>query len=212
MANSDSLNRWQKGDGFSASHLNEVIDLIQGDGDFTSARGVDGKGLSIYTSNGTVIGKPAGLLTGRKFIGKIVNTGPSNEADFTDFRYYVKAQYLQRTGTVSVIPVIADDKSIYGKTSTPLNASTPAYINVTTAFNLAEFINGTHYLQYGQMVWCYEIRERPYDQTGANNKQAMYRWVFYTPDIGNPQYQAQVLTGVAQNQRGWRFPTAHSYL
>ena len=196
---SNSLTNWKSGDTITAVHLQEVVQYLKKTSPVTPA----GRRPYETGAGGTIIGDTSSGWTGRWFWAKIAATGPNGEVDFITPRYWVTAEYLYRTGDESLSPNFQDDESAF---SSSANGN---YVKTITAYNTAEFLNNSHVLPAGFVVQVHQYIERG-SQGDVTN--AVERWLFYTTDVGQPQYQAQVLTGVAQNQRGWRFPTAHSYL
>jgi hypothetical protein len=202
----NSLNRWQKGDAFKAAHLNEPVDYLKDQGRISIAGNLTGPVGSVYTSNGTIIKLPRPKREVRWFWGKVI-TAPVG-SDYTDARYYIEPQYLASTQDMTVNVSFVKDLSICGMVDTKGTKSSEAtYITSTTATNIAEVKDGTHNIPYGSYVYVWEIRERASDKSDSI---AVFRWVFDCPDVGRGQYQGMGLDTVAQNQRGWRYRTAHS--
>lgn len=84
---------WQKGDRFSASHLNESVEVAR------RLSSLGGNGC-IVTSNpqGTTITVPSPENGGLRY-GVLQNTGPNGEPDFTDSAYWVQEGSIDASGT-----------------------------------------------------------------------------------------------------------------
>lgn len=204
MSSSD-LTEWTKGNAVTASHLNEVVHYLKRNGEIQVVGGTLSRG-----NGATIIGNGESNFSGRWFWGKVVATGVNNEVDYTSCLYFVTCEFMNPTGDETIIPSLKDDVSVYGLqsyASSPSQSTAPSYINTITAANMAEYQDNTHSLKYGSIVQVFEVFERAYLDSPT---QGISRWVFYTPDVGRPQYQWQVLTGVSQNSRGWAPVKAHS--
>lgn len=204
--NVNELQNWQRGDRFDAPHLDQTVRYLQSRGDLTA-----GPGMGVYAGGGAqIISNLTAQYRRRWFWGTVNGTGPQgDESDYTTQQYWIKAQYLAPTGDASAVPDLQSDTSAYGQR----DDDDTKYVAVVTATNMAEQAEGTHHLQHGQVVLCweeYETGEAAAGDEGSADAAAVNRWVFYCPDIGRGLYQYMVLQVTAQNQRGWDFTRAGS--
>lgn len=155
---SGSLTPWKKGDVFSAAHLQQAVDAI-------SAMRTGGQ-----SGNGGNVEIPQKL-----FIGRLTNTGPAAEGNFTDERYWVKLQAIP--GNTSGVSGSTDVAVTLADFSAGNDADGRALLNTTVcATNLCETKGHTHCLDdtgstTGLLVTLWQEIDR--DQTAPR-----VRWVF----------------------------------
>jgi len=155
------LTEWNRGDRFSAAHLNETVNAI--------------RELRISTG----VGGAADAFTLRPHIGLLTDAGPNDEDNFTDERYWVKIQRAEpntadTSGEIDAVVELADQKILVG---TEFNV--PASI-IVCATNLAEARTHSHALRDGDdtglavIVWA---------MVDSDEESPRCRWVFNLTNV-----------------------------
>lgn len=129
-----------------------------------------------------------------RFWGKIVSSGPANEADYGDSRYWFKLAQLTTTGTAGTEP----------NTWTVPATTNAEYVHATLE-DIASKRSGSRILKVDDIVEVFMSADINHDT----------QKVRYFCDSGGggsvpmPQYQYQFLGSPAQNSIGYMFIPAH---
>lgn len=176
---------------------NRIIDAVNALQGFSV-----GPGLNL---NGNVISAAGGPLGRLPFIAAVIkDTGPTgSEDDYTDCRYWVQVQ--QNTGSYIDTAELTLEDAVSPDNSSGSNSY------IFTAYNLSEYISGTHGFGVGTPVVLIPVFIDNQDDTNGGLYNPGYRWVVAgasSDSKGDEQFQNH--TQLTDHQDGWGFVLSHS--
>jgi len=137
-----NMRDWVQGDRFSASHLQESVNMI------------DAIIVAMSAANqGAQLGPPVGV---EQWPGIIINSGPNKDADFTDERYWVQRAFVKGAAPndqVTVQQEVAQSQSS-GTTSSGVGFDQNAS-NIFVVTNLIEQKTHLHSVPFNTPVWVF---------------------------------------------------------
>ncbi len=173
------LNRWNKGDPLSSSHLNEGWDTL------SRLIGVNNGSFPNYDFSSNI--DPKNVYV-KSFLGKITNTPPTFSdapASYSNETYWVKIQVVNNTDGTSVDGITNADwqKVTLGNEDIPnhleYDDTTP---NDTVAVtNLCEMISHSHLIPVNTIVEVFEFESHMQTSNGRQN--IKYVMSLIPPDI-----------------------------
>lgn len=124
---------WKKGDKFSASHLNQMVDATNA-ANLSTPIG----GLAKFR-NGSLLQLDEETYCVDIRFGVIVNQGPDSATDHFDCRYFVKFLYVDDGGLRDNLTLVISPP--------PEDTDGPSEPHPPTVINLAEYSENTHFLR-----------------------------------------------------------------
>lgn len=158
-----ALQRWKRGDRFSASHLNEAVDVCR------ELTHLGGNGISVIrTPGGTAFSLQDKIDFSKAYFGQVRRTGLTGGlVDFADERYWIYFQYINDAD--SHAQIIPEDDPPAKDTFSGSNLSINEYPVVAT--NIAELVGHTHNIPDNTPIVMFRFLDH---QTPA----PVHHWVF----------------------------------